>query len=136
MFIHQYHEYIYYIYIYIYMICKHILQITFWNKPRLFFFLHTVKWFQVLLYNSQNLTSVICLYTVCSIWLKDRTKAGVTTLFGWVFGFNGISTFVGYLMPNPFLYIYNQFYFNQFNLTWLHSFYSVYLNSSNSADSV
>ena len=23
---------------------------------------------------------------------------------GWLFGFYGISTFVGYLMPNPFLY--------------------------------
>ena len=33
-----------------------------------FFFLHKVKWFQVLLYNSHNLTSVICLHTVCSIW--------------------------------------------------------------------
>ena len=26
------------------------------------------------------------------------------TLVGWFFGFNGISTFVHYLMPNPFLY--------------------------------
>ena len=25
-------------------------------------------------------------------------------LVGWLFGFNGISTFVGYLTPNPFLY--------------------------------
>ena len=25
-------------------------------------------------------------------------------LVGWLFGFYGISTFVGYLMPNPFLY--------------------------------
>ena len=31
-------------------------------------FLHTVKWFQILQYNSHNLTSVICLHTVCSIW--------------------------------------------------------------------
>ena len=23
---------------------------------------------------------------------------------GWLVGFHGISTFVGYLMPNPFLY--------------------------------
>ena len=28
----------------------------------------------------------------------------VTVWFG-LFGFNGISTIVGYLMPNPFLYI-------------------------------
>ena len=26
------------------------------------------------------------------------------TLFGRLFGFYGISTFVGYFMPNPFLY--------------------------------
>ena len=32
-----------------------------------------------------------------------------------LFGFYGISTFVGYLMPTPFLYI-KQFYFKQFNL--------------------
>ena len=25
-------------------------------------------------------------------------------LVGWLVGFYGISTFVGYLMPNPFLY--------------------------------
>ena len=31
-------------------------------------FLHTVKWFQVFLYNSHNLTWAICLHTVCSIW--------------------------------------------------------------------
>ena len=42
-------------------------------------FLLTVKWFQVLLYDSHNLTSVICLYTVCSIWLLDRTLSCVTT---------------------------------------------------------
>ena len=47
----------------IYMICKHILYI----KIRLSSFLHTIKWFQVLLYNSHNLKSVICLHTVCSI---------------------------------------------------------------------
>ena len=27
-----------------------------------------------------------------------------TWLVGWLVGFYGISTFVGYLMPNPFLY--------------------------------
>ena len=35
--------------------------------------LHIVKLFQVLLYNSHNLTLVICLHTVCSIWPIDRT---------------------------------------------------------------
>ena len=42
-------------------------------------FLHTIKWFQVLLYNSHNLTSGICLHTVCSIWSIDRTLSGTTT---------------------------------------------------------
>ena len=42
-------------------------------------FLHIVKWFQVLLYNTHNLTSVICLHTVCSIWPIDRTLSGATS---------------------------------------------------------
>ena len=42
-----------------YRICKHILSETFLNKPQIVF-LHTVIWFQVLLYNSYNLTSLIC----------------------------------------------------------------------------
>ena len=42
-------------------------------------FFHARKWFQVLLYNNHNLTSVICLYTVCSIWPIGRTQSGVTT---------------------------------------------------------
>ena len=51
-----------YSYIYIkYMVCKHILLITFLNKPQLTC-LPTVKWFQVLLCNSNNLTLVICLH--------------------------------------------------------------------------
>ena len=44
-------------------------------------FLHIVKWFQVL-YNSDNLTSVIYLHTVCFIWPIDRTKWGKTTPSG------------------------------------------------------
>ena len=36
-----------------------------------------------------------------------------------LFGFYGISNFVGYLMPNPFLY--KQFYFKQFSLASVHS---------------
>ena len=39
------------------MICKHILLITFLNKPE-FSFLYTIKWFQEFPYNSNNLTSV------------------------------------------------------------------------------
>ena len=42
--------------------------------------LYTVKWFQVLLYNSHNLTLVICLHTVCSIWPINRTLSGPITL--------------------------------------------------------
>ena len=37
---------------------------------------------------------------------------------GWLVGFYGISTFVGYLTPNPFSY--NKF-FKQFSLAWVHS---------------
>ena len=37
-----------------------------------------------------------------------------------LFEFYGISTFVGYLMPNPFLCI-KQFYFKQFSLAQVHS---------------
>ena len=33
------------------MICKHILLITFLNEPEIIYFLHMVKWFQVLLYH-------------------------------------------------------------------------------------
>ena len=38
----------------------------------------------------------------------------------WLFDFYGISTFVGYLMPNSFLYN-NQLYFKQFGLVAVHS---------------
>ena len=44
------------------MTCEHILLITFLNEPELF--LHTVKWFQVLLHNSHSLTSVIFAHTI------------------------------------------------------------------------
>ena len=36
-------------------------------------------------------------------------------MVGWLFGFNGISTFVGYSMPNTF-YMNYQFFFKQFSL--------------------
>ena len=42
--------------------------------------MHRVKWFHVLLDNSPNLTSVICLHIVCSIWPIDRIPSGVITL--------------------------------------------------------
>ena len=41
--------------------------------------MHTVKWFQELLYNSHKLTSVIGLHTVSSIWHIDRALSGTTT---------------------------------------------------------
>ena len=37
----------------------------------------------------------------------------------WMFGFYGISLFVGYLMPNSF-YMNNQFYFKQFRLAYVY----------------
>ena len=43
-------------------------------------FVHAVKWFQLLLYSSHKLTSVICLHIVCSIWLIDRTLSGATNM--------------------------------------------------------
>ena len=46
-------------------------------------------------------------------------------LVGWLFGFYGISTFVGYSMPNPFLN--NQFYFKQFSSAWVHSLSKTFL---------
>ena len=46
---------------YVCMTSKHVLLITFLNEP-----VHFLP--QVLLYNSHDLTSVICLHTVCSIW--------------------------------------------------------------------
>ena len=50
---------------------------------------------------------------------KRETNEILELLVGLV-GFYGISTFVGYLMPNPF-YVNNQFYFKQFSLAWEHS---------------
>ena len=42
----------------------------------------------------------------------SHTPLTANHLYGWVW-FYGISTIVGYLMPNPF-YTYKQFYFEQF----------------------
>ena len=41
-------------------------------------FLLTIKWFQVLLYNCQNITSVNWLLPDPSIWHIDKTLAGAT----------------------------------------------------------
>ena len=53
--------------------------------------------------------------TWCTICVKYKWSSGSSifqinsywrnlNLVGWLVGFYGISTFVGYLMPNPFLY--------------------------------
>ena len=79
-------------------------------------------------------------------WLERASQVGwiVDWLDGWLFGFYVISTFVGYLTPNPF-YASILFYFKQFSLAWVHSLivkniftisYSVYSNTFNSANSV
>ena len=41
-------------------------------------------------------------------------------LVGWLVGFYGISTFVGYYRQIHF-YVNNQFYLKQFSLEWVHS---------------
>ena len=60
----------------IYMIWKPILLITSLNKPELY--LHSVKWLQVSLYNSHNLTSVICFHSFY------QTKRHARSLAEWV----------------------------------------------------
>ena len=64
-------------------------------------------------------------------------------LFGWLVGFYGISTFVGYLTPNPIfmqIVLFQTIQFSmstQFNCQNISiSSYSVYSNNSNSIDSV
>ena len=44
------------------MTCKHILLIRFLIEPKIFFFLHTVKYFQVLLSNTNSIydKSFVC----------------------------------------------------------------------------
>ena len=75
------------------------------------------------------------------IWWNLERKLDA---FCWLFGFYGISTFVGYLTSNLF-HTNNQFYINQFNLAGVHSLlvqnisissYSVSSNSSSSKTSV
>ena len=54
---------------------------------------------------------------ICVCAVSKSVSVCYICLFVWVYG---ISTFVGYLMPNPFLYK-NQFYFKQFSLVLIHS---------------
>ena len=49
-------------------------------------------------------------------------------LVGWFVGFYGISTFVGYLTPNPFLC-------KQFSLAWVHSLIVKNISISNYSSS-
>ena len=61
------------------------------NEPKLIICLYTVKWFQVLLYNSNNLIehkSFLCTHI--------RFVSGLVWL-----EFQGIATIEGYLMPYP-----------------------------------
>ena len=75
------------------------------------------------------------LLVVVYIFTNPFARAGCDTRFGLVW-FYGISTIVGYLMPNPFLYKQTVLFqtiqfsiqsnvktvnFKQFNLVWLHS---------------
>ena len=55
-------------------------------------------------------------------WISTYLFSGFhifAKLVGWL-GFYGISTFVGYLTPNPF-YANNHFCFKQVSLAWVHS---------------
>ena len=60
------------LYKYLFIICDlytHLVD-NILNKSELIFFMHTVKWFHVLLYNCHNLTSVICLHSLLVISLE------------------------------------------------------------------
>ena len=56
----------------------------------------------VLGYSNWN-NSIMCNY------MRTGSLKNVTNKYGWLFRFDGISTFVGYLTPNPFLW--KLFYF-------------------------
>ena len=70
------------------------------------------------------MTVLILLYACTTKTLKKHKEKKLERLVGqlegWLFGFYGISTFVGYLMPKDF-YTNNQFYFQQLSLAWVHS---------------
>ena len=58
------------------------------------------------------------MFDKCGYLTQDNFISPV--LVGWLVGFYGISTFVGYLNKSIF-YVNNQFYFKQFSLAWVHS---------------
>ena len=71
---------LFYIYIYIkyiYDLYTHFVY-SILKQAWVCLFLRIVKWFQVFLYNRHNLTLVIYLPTVCSIW-PNRTLSGAAT---------------------------------------------------------
>ena len=80
-------------------------------------FLHTVNCFQVFEFNTNNhiqhLFAVIQFHIV-KLFQILLCITNNSMLVGCLLGFYGISTFVGYLMPNPFLWKY--FDFKQFSL--------------------
>ncbi len=55
----------------------------------------------------------------------ETIKMDRKTWFGLIYG---ISTIVGLLIPNPFLYIYQQFYFKQFSVAQVQFFAHTQLN--------
>ena len=62
----------------------------------------------ILIVTVDNTTVVLCLIKLKKKKKKKGNKwkqAKQSDIeIGWLFGFCGISTFIGYLMPNPFLY--------------------------------
>ena len=65
------------------IICLHIFKCLQILQSNIKFYLHTVKWFQVSVCNTNNLTSVICLHIVkwlnSSILSIHETLTGTTT---------------------------------------------------------
>ena len=96
--------------------------------PSSFFSIRLISVHVLQPYNSMNR---IAAWKKLRFTLLDRSnlhmKLDITSftpffmwLIGWLVGFYGILTFVGYLMPNPF-YMNNQFYFKQSSLVCVHS---------------
>ena len=72
-------------------------------------------------------------------WWRERVKGILLSVqhndeLVWFVGFYGMSTFVGYLIRNPF-YENNQFYFKQFILAWVHSLIVKNISISNYSSS-
>ena len=84
-----------------------------------------ILWFQI---------AVTCLLSLgWAMNLREGKFWMQNWLVDWLFGFYGISTFVGYLMLNPFLCKY--FYFKQFCLVRVHSLIVKNISISNYSNS-